>query len=133
MSTAKKGLGAAGEELAMRALKANGLIILEQNWRCAVGELDIVAQEYAPDYATNGDVVAWLVLVEVRTRRGDRFGTALQSITPRKQAKLREVSERYVKAVDWHGPWRIDAVGVQMDGSGKLLKVDHVRHAVLGA
>jgi len=133
MSKAKKGLGATGEALAVEALEDAGLTILDQNWRCAVGELDIIAQEDAPNYATDGAVVPWLILVEVRTRRGDRFGTALQSITPRKQAKLREVSEHYVKAVDWPGPWRIDVVGVQMDSSGKLLSVDHIRHAVTGA
>lgn len=133
MSKAKKGLGATGEALAAGALEAAGLTILDRNWHCAVGELDIIAQENAPNYATDGEVVPWLVLVEVRTRRGDRFGSALQSVTPRKQAKLREVSEHYVKAIDWSGPWRIDVVGVQMDSSGKLLSVDHIRHAVTGA
>jgi putative endonuclease len=128
----RRKLGDLGEELAVRRLEEVGFTILARNWRCDAGELDIVGQEIAPDYAQAGVEIPWLVLVEVRTRRGAAFGTALQSITPRKQAKLREVAERYVQAVNWQGPWRIDVIGVQLDRSGRLLAIDHVRHAVGG-
>lgn len=131
-SDPRKQLGAAGEELAVRTLQEAGLTIRDRNWRCAAGELDIIAVETAPDYARGGEPVPWLVAVEVRTRRGTRYGTALQSITPAKQTKLREVTEHYVRAVAWTGPWRIDVVAVQMDGRGRLLSVQHVRHAVGG-
>ena len=126
----RRRLGNAGETLAVRALEAAGLTIITRNWRCASGELDIVAQEIAPDFAHDGAPAPWLVLVEVRTRRGNRFGTAQQSITLRKQAKLREVAEHYVQAIHWLGPWRIDVVAVQMDGGGRLMEIDHIRHAV---
>ncbi len=126
----RKQLGRAGEEMAQRTLQEAGLTILTRNWRCAEGELDIVAQERAPDYVRGGEICDWLVLVEVRTRRGLAFGTALESITPRKAAKLRQVARRYVQATGWSGPWRIDVVGIQMDGQGRLLAVDHIRHAV---
>ena len=126
----RKQLGRAGEEMAQRTLQEAGLTILTRNWRCAEGELDIVAQERAPDYVRGGEICDWLVLVEVRTRRGLAFGTALESITPRKAAKLRQVARRYVQATGWSGPWRIDVVGIQMDGQGRLLAVDHLRHAV---
>ena len=126
----RKQLGRAGEEMAQRTLQEAGLTILTRNWRCAEGELDIVAQERAPDYVRGGEICDWLVLVEVRTRRGLAYGTALASITPRKAAKLRQVSHRYVQATGWSGPWRIDVVGIQMDGQGRLLAVDHLRHAV---
>ncbi len=128
----RRQLGDVGETLAVDALQKAGLLIITRNWRCAAGELDIVAQEIAPNFATDGAPTAWLVLVEVRTRRGNRFGTAQQSITPRKQAKLREVAEHYVQAAQWLGPWRIDAVAVQMDSAGRLLEIDHIRHAVTG-
>lgn len=128
----RKQLGATGEELAARALRTAGLTIRARNWRCSLGELDIVAEEVAPDYARGGESAPWLVVVEVRTRRGTRFGTALQSITPAKQAKLREVAEQYIQEIGWTGPWRIDVVGVQMDRSGRLQSVQHVRHAVGG-
>ncbi|MBV7331453.1 YraN family protein [Chloroflexi bacterium TSY] len=128
----RRKLGATGEALAVRYLTEDGLTILARNWRCPSGELDIVAQESAPDYANEGHIVPWLVLVEVRTRRGTQFGTALQSITPRKQAKLRQVAEEYVRAHEWSGPWRIDVVGIQMNSAGRLEAIDHIRHAVTG-
>jgi len=128
----RRRLGDTGETLAVRALEQAGLRILARNWRCPAGELDIIAQESAPNYVTDGAPVPWLVLVEVRTRRGERFGTAQQSITPRKQAKLREVAAHYVQTAAWAGPWRIDVVAVQMDDSGKLIAIDHIRHAVTG-
>lgn len=128
----RRKLGDTGERLAAERLEAAGLQIVERNWRCTAGEIDIVAHESAPDYSRGGEVVAWCVLVEVRTRRGDTFGTALQSITPAKQAKLRQLAAEYVQDRQWDGPWRIDAVGVQMDGHGQLIAIDHIRHAVTG-
>lgn len=126
----RRGLGSAGESIAARTLEAAGLTILARNWRCAVGEIDIIAQQEGPDFVRGLASTPWLVIVEVRTRRGTAFGTALQAITPRKQAKLREVARCYVAAVAWTGPWRIDAVAVQLDSSGRLVSVEHVPHAV---
>ena len=130
--TARRQLGDTGEELAARHLEAQGLAVIARNWRCAAGELDMIAEEVAPDYVHGGAPVPWRVLVEVRTRRGDAFGTALQSVTERKAAKLREVGEHYVRACGWAGPWRIDVIAVQMDAGGRLLRVEHIRHAVGG-
>lgn len=128
----RRRLGNWGETLAVRKLEETGLIIVERNWRCTVGEIDIVARELAPDYVNGGASVPWLVFVEVRTRRGVTFGTALQSVTPRKQAKLREVCSYYLQTSGWPGPWRIDVVAVQMDSNGRLRDVEHLRHAVTG-
>lgn len=128
--TQRSRLGAAGEELAVRTLEDAGLRVIARNWRCAAGELDVIAEEEAPDFSRNGERTTWRVLVEVRTRRGDRYGSALQSVTARKQAKLREVALCYLEAEGWTGPWRIDVVAVQMDARGALITVDHIRHAV---
>lgn len=128
----RRQLGNAGETLAVRTLTETGLTIVTRNWRCAAGELDIVAQDIAPNYVTGEVAATWLVLIEVRTRRGDRHGTAIQSISARKQTKLREVAAHYVQSVGWQGPWRIDLVAIQMDTQGHLLAVDHIRHAVMG-
>lgn len=106
------------------------MTISARNWRCSEGEIDIVAHEIAPDYVHGGAPGNWLVLVEVRTRRGLAYGGALASITPRKAARLRRVARAYIQAHGWDGPWRIDVVGIQMDGQGRLLAVDHIRHAV---
>jgi putative endonuclease len=132
MTDSRKTLGNSGEAVAAHALEKAGLTISARNWRCPAGELDILAQEFAPDYSQDGEMVPWLVVVEVRTRRGTRYGSALQSITPRKQRKLREVAEHYIQTVKWSGPWRIDVVAVQLDSNGKLLDVEHIRHAVTG-
>ena len=48
----RRSLGQAGEEIAVHALEVAGLTILARNWRCAAGEIDIVAQDVAPDYAS---------------------------------------------------------------------------------
>ena len=128
----RRSLGNVGEELATQTLIEAGLTILARNWRCPVGELDIVAQEPAADFANGGVVVPWLVLVEVRTRRGERFGTALQAVTFAKQAKLRQVAATYVQQTGWSGPWRIDVVAVQMDARGRLMQIEHLRGAVTG-
>ncbi|MEZ4728091.1 MAG: YraN family protein [Caldilineaceae bacterium] len=128
----RRQLGNTGEDLALQTLTANGLTIRTRNWRCPAGELDLVAEACAPDFVSGNPQATWLVFVEVRTRRGVNFGTARQSITPRKAAKLREVAEHYVQQHDWHGPWRIDLVAVQMDETGRLLAVEHIPHAVTG-
>ncbi len=132
MPSVRRALGDAGEDLAAQALTEAGLTLIERNWRCPAGELDIVAEEMAPDLLTGPGLVTWRVCVEVRTRRGTRFGTAKQSITPRKQAKLREVAAHYIQSTGWAGPWRIDVVAVQMDSQGRLLEIDHIRGAVTG-
>jgi putative endonuclease len=129
---ARRQLGQVGEELAARLLTEAGLVIVARNWRCVYGELDLVAQEDAPDFAKGGAPVTWLVAVEVRIRRGARFGTALASVTSTKQAKVRTVAEAYVQATGWQGPWRIDVVAIQLDGQGHLLEKVHLRHAVTG-
>ncbi len=92
MVSRRRSLGDVGETLAAQRLAEAGMTILVRNWRCPAGELDIVAEELAPNLLVGPQPVAWRVCVEVRTRRGTRFGTAKQSITPRKQAKLREVA-----------------------------------------
>jgi putative endonuclease len=108
-----------GEELAARYLRERGYIIRERNWRCQIGEVDIIAEE--------GDA---LVFVEVRTRRGRDFGTPEESVTPRKRAKLIEVAEAYLQEHDWPGDWRIDFVAVELTHSGKLLRVELIENAV---
>lgn len=132
MSDPRRGLGRRGEAIAAQMLEAAGMNIVARNWRCAGGEIDLVAQEIAPDYSQGGQAAPWLVIVEVRTRRGLAFGSALASVTPRKQARLAAVGAAYVQAVAWEGPWRIDVVAIQMDATGRIQTIEHIRHAVNG-
>ena len=119
MTDARKGLGALGERLAAQKLEQQGLTILARNWRCPVGELDIVAQE--------NDVVA---VVEVKTRRGRGAGIPEQGITESKRRKLCELAQYYIEATGWEGNVRIDIVGVELDQTGRLLRVSYWREAV---
>lgn len=132
MTDPRRELGRKGEELAADLLAATGLTVVARNWRCPQGEVDLVATETAPDYTRGGEPSTWLVVVEVRIRRGTRFGTALASVGPAKQAKLREVAAAYVQATGWQGPWRIDVVAIQLDPQGRPVEQLHLRHAVTG-
>jgi len=111
-------------------LIAAGLEIVETNWRCRSGEIDIVARDIAPDYVSGVPDAEWLVLVEVRTRSGDSHGSALESVDRRKQAKLRTVAAAYVREKGWTGPWRIDVVAIQAGLKGRISSFEHIRHAV---
>lgn len=121
MTTARRAVGRRGEEIAARHLEAQGLVVRATNWRCARGELDIVAAD-GP----------WLVLVEVRTRRGQRFGTPEESIGRTKRRKLAAVAECYVQESRWPGPWRIDVVAVALAPDGSVVRVTHYPGAIGG-
>lgn len=116
-----RGLGAWGEDFAARELARRGLQILERNVRTREGEIDLVAQE-GP----------FLVLVEVKARRGVRFGTPEEALTLEKRARLIALAEAYVAEVGWEGPWRIDVVGILVDGQGHLTSFNWLRSAVEG-
>lgn len=117
----RRGLGRRGEDLAARHLAAQGYEILERNWRCGAGELDLVARDGA-----------CLAFVEVRTRRGQELGSPEESITAAKQARLINLAEAYLQEHEWPGPWRIDVVAVEMDVRGRLQRLDHYENAVTG-
>jgi len=114
-------LGRRGEQLAAQQLEAKGFDIVERNWRCETGELDLVARD--------GEC---LVAVEVRTRRGRSMGSPEESITTAKQARLIALGEAYVQESGWDGNWRIDVVAIEMDRRGRVLRVAHYENAVTG-
>jgi putative endonuclease len=115
---AKDARGRLGEELAAAHLIAQGLIVLDRNWRCAVGEVDIVARD--------GDA---LVICEVKTRSSRRFGSPLEAVTVAKAARLRRLAACWVRAHDLRPRQiRIDLVGIVL-GTGDP-EIEHVRGAV---
>lgn len=120
MTDRRHTLGQVGEALAARELERRGYHLLERNWRCPIGEIDLVAEKEGA-----------LVFVEVRTRRGSQRGTPLESVTPAKQAKLIELAQTYCqeRAVG-DRDWRIDVVAVEMSPRGRLLRIDVVENAV---
>lgn len=116
-----RGLGSAGERLALRHLGRLGYGLVETNWRCPLGELDLVMRD-GPT----------LVFVEVRTRRGSALGTPEESITRGKRERLASLAEQWLSEhTVGHPPdWRIDVVGVHLSPSGRLLQINHVPNAV---
>jgi len=122
MKGTRKQLGDAGEEIAVRELIRRGYAIRERNWRSAEGELDIVAEQER-----------LLVFIEVRTRRGDRFGTPEESITPTKRVHLIATAQTYLQSHSLEDrDWRIDVVAVEMSAQGELLRVDVIENAIEG-
>lgn len=122
MSLARVRLGQRGEQLAAERLAALGYDIVERNYRCPYGELDLVARQ--------GET--W-VFVEVRTRRGARFGTPEESFTPRKRAHLIGAAQHYLQAhALGEESWRIDAVAVALSADGRLQRLDVIENAVSG-
>ncbi|GAB4539687.1 MAG: YraN family protein [Anaerolineae bacterium] len=115
-------LGQRGESIAAACLERRGYRILERNWRCAAGELDIVARD--------GETLAF---IEVRTRRGERFGSPEESLTPSKQSRLIELARTYLHQEGLTDQdWRIDVVAVELDGRGQLKRINLIRNAVWG-
>jgi putative endonuclease len=95
-------LGDHGERIAATYLTDAGLRVLDRNWRCREGELDIVARD---DGA--------LVFCEVKTRGGTGYGHPAESVTPTKQRRIRLLAQRWLAAHDEHAPEiRFDVVGV---------------------
>jgi putative endonuclease len=91
--------GAAAEGLAARFLTARGLVIVQRNYRCRGGEIDLIARD--------GET---LVFVEVRLRRNRAFGTAAESITAAKRRRLRLAARHYLARLGREPPCRFDAV-----------------------
>ncbi len=100
MTPNRREAGEDAERLAARFLEARGLRILEHNFRCRGGEIDLIARE--------GDT---LVFVEVRLRAGRAFGGAAASVDARKQAKLLRAA-RYYLAGKPEQPCRCDVVAL---------------------
>ena len=113
----RQAFGKAGEELALRFLKKKGYRVLEQNYTCPVGEIDIIARDKKT-----------LVFVEVKTRRSLSYGSARFAITPHKQRKISMTALYYLKANDqMQQAARFDVVTVQ--STGGVPEIDLIQNA----
>lgn len=121
--TYRRRTGDRGEKLAQAFLRSKGYGILETNYRCREGEIDVVAQ--------TGDC---LVFAEVRTRRGSDFGAPEESLTGAKQQRLAALAELYIQSHENLPPqWRIDVVAVELDDRGRVSRIELIENAVDGA
>ena len=116
----RRNTGILGEKLAGDFLKKRGYRILEANYRCPAGEVDLIAEH--KDY---------LVFIEVRTKRSREFGTPEESITPTKRERLRTVASYYQQThCNLPQLWRIDVVAVELNQKGKPSRIELIENAV---
>jgi len=88
----------------VKFLKKNGYKIIERNYRCKLGEIDIIAQDNRV-----------LAFIEVKARRTDDFGGPKWAVTPRKQRKISMVALNYLKETEQMGKnARFDVVAIRM-------------------
>ncbi len=103
--------GRRAEDFALAYLRAQGLVLVERNYRCKLGEIDLIMKEGAK-----------LVFVEVRYRADDSFGGALLSIGPRKQARIIRAAGYYLVSKRIDRPARFDVAVVSPDGGGLAIQ-----------
>jgi putative endonuclease len=109
-------LGSYGERVAARRLLDQGLVVLDRNWRCELGEVDLILRD--------GQV---LVFCEVKTRTSAAYGHPLEAVTPAKGERLRRLAARWVEEHGVDPPEiRIDLVGVLLAERGAA-EVEHVQ------
>lgn len=121
MPSARSALGAFGEAAAAAHLLGRGGAILDRNWRCRGGEIDLVARL--------GDQ---LLFVEVRTRRAGAGAAPEESIGPAKAARLLRLAYAYLDAagITAEPQWRIDVIAVEVDSAGRVARLEQIEGAV---
>jgi len=110
----RREIGILGEKLARDFLKRKGYRILETNFRCQYGEVDIIARK--KDY---------LVFIEVRTKTNNDFGTPEESVTHAKKEKIVACALSYLGTQQITAVlWRVDFVAVELDQKGKPVRIE---------
>jgi len=118
--SARKDLGDFGERVAKAHLEAKGYRVIATNCRTSEGQIDIVAQR--------DGVVAF---VEVKTRRGDAFGSALEALDDAQAGRLLAAADAYAQGhPDLPEDRRIDLIAIDLDNTGRVLSVEHIEGAV---
>ncbi|MBP1465534.1 YraN family protein [Candidatus Chloroploca sp. M-50] len=122
MPLANHDLGRFGEAAAAAHLRRAGYVIVGRNWRCPLGELDLVARK--------GDQ---MLFVEVKTRH---VGAWLpeDALGPAKARRLVQLAYTYLTELQLplDSPWRIDLIAIELDAAGRICRLDHIEGAVEG-
>jgi putative endonuclease len=107
MSEQRRALGAAGEDAAVRYLQAQGYRILERNFRCRFGEIDLIARDEG-----------MLVFIEVKARRSHTFGPPALAVTAEKQRHLIKAAQMFLSRTGkQHDLCRFDVITLEMGSS----------------
>ena len=116
----RRNTGILGEKFARDFLKKRGYRILETNYRCPRGEIDIVARHKDS-----------LVFVEVRTKTSLEFGTPEESVTRTKRNRMRAAAFHFLQAhTELPQLWRIDFVAIELNQKGKPSRIELIENAV---
>ena len=116
----RRGLGIYGEAVARSYLQKKGYRIIEVNFRCTAGEIDVVARHKKD-----------LVFVEVRTKSSEEFGTPEESVTFAKKEKLIGCALHYLMLHNEEASsWRVDFVGVELEPNGKPKRVEIIENVL---
>jgi len=109
-----------GERLARENLKNKGYQILQQNYRNRYAEIDLIAKK--------GNI---LVFIEVRTKKGELFGSPEETLNQKKLKKLWLNASAYVKIKRWSGSYRIDAICVVLNSDNSLARINHYENILI--
>ncbi|MDQ0113059.1 YraN family protein [Paenibacillus harenae] len=121
MTISRQQLGKLGEDAACDLLESESYRIIERNWRCRSGEIDIIAEHGGRT-----------VFIEVRTRRpgAGRYGTAAESVDTRKQMQVRSTALVYMRSAGLlDSPVRFDVIAVAIRADGSIVERKHYEGA----
>jgi putative endonuclease len=114
----KKEIGQKGEDIAATFLRKKGFIILERNYHCKYGEIDLVVKKKG-----------FLVFVEVKARSSMDFGTPEEAVTPAKLEKIIATGYFYQSQhQDAPQAMRVDVIAIEFDEKGKLMRLEHLQN-----
>ena len=109
----RKKLGSWGEEQARKYLENQGFLILDNNYRCKLGEIDLIAMD--------GDS---LVFIEVKTRRSTAYGFPMEAVGKRKQSKYIQMASIYIKEKAMaQVPFRFDVIEIMAKGRANGISI----------
>ncbi len=116
----RRNTGILGEKLARDFLEKRGYHVIETNYRCPEGEVDIIARHKDS-----------LVFIEVRTKTSLAFGSPEESITPAKKERLRAIASHYQQThQNLPELWRIDVVAVELNRKEQPSRIELIENAV---
>lgn len=115
-------LGMIGEAVAERFLIDSGLVLIERNWRCDQGEIDLIFKD--PSSENPGEIV----FVEVKTRSSSRFGIGSEAITAEKNRRLHRLAIQWSRSRGVAAKYRIDVISID---SLALPRVTHLKRVIL--
>jgi putative endonuclease len=122
MGKREQSRGFLAETIAAETLQKKGFTILERNWTCQQGELDLIAQDHET-----------IVIIEVKSRGSKAFGSPEDSITSVKGNRIVKAASTYLhKKGLLDCAWRIDVVAIEFDARGNLERLTHYENAITG-